>query len=64
MIEETGSPRGSDALSVSVAGDRVAAEALALEFRRLARRLGVEIQSMRVEPGALPAPLPPESDPA
>lgn len=35
--------------------DRVAAEALALEIRRLARRHGIEVKSVRVEAGGLGA---------
>jgi hypothetical protein len=64
MTEEPESPRGPDALSVSVAGDRVAAEALALEFRRLARRYGLEVERVRVERGASAEPPPPAPDPA
>jgi hypothetical protein len=62
MSEEPESRRGPDALSVSVAGDRVAAEALALEFRRLARRYGLEVERVRIEPGHSDAP-PPEPAP-
>ena len=40
--------------------DRVAAEALALEIRRLARRHGVDVKSVRVEAGGLDAE-PPDS---
>jgi len=35
--------------------DRVAAEALALEIRRLARQHGIEVKSVRVEAGGLDA---------
>ena len=35
--------------------DRVAAEALALEIRRLARQHGIEVKSVRVEAGELDA---------
>jgi type IV pilus biogenesis protein CpaD/CtpE len=35
--------------------DRVAAEALALEIRRLARQHGIEVTSVRVEAGGLDA---------
>ena len=35
--------------------DRVAAEALVLEIRRLARRHGIEVKSVRVEAGDLDA---------
>ncbi len=41
--------------------DRVAAEALALEIRRLARQHGVDVKSVRVEAGGLEAEPP---DPA
>jgi type IV pilus biogenesis protein CpaD/CtpE len=35
--------------------DRVAAEALALEIRRLARRHGIDVKSVRVEAGGVGA---------
>jgi type IV pilus biogenesis protein CpaD/CtpE len=38
--------------------DRVAAEALALEIRRLARQHGIEVKSVRVEAGELDADPP------
>jgi len=43
--------------------DRVAAEALALEIRRLAHRHGIEVKSVRVEAGGLDAdPVGPAAD--
>jgi hypothetical protein len=49
--EETG-PTG-ERIRLPAPDDRVAAEALALEIRRLARQHGVEVKSVRVEPGGL-----------
>ena len=63
MIEETESPTPPDTMTVSIAADRVAAEALALELRRLARQHGLDIRSVRVDRGA-PADPPPEAEPA
>jgi hypothetical protein len=63
LIETPEAPRDPDAVSVQVEGDRVAAEALALELRRLARRHGLEVQDLRVTPGERTAPDS-ESEPA
>jgi hypothetical protein len=55
-METPEAPRDPDAVSVQVEGDRVAAEALALEIRRLAQQHGLEVQGLRVMPGEPAAP--------
>jgi hypothetical protein len=49
--EETG-PTG-ERIRLPAPDDRVAAEALALEIRRLACRHGIDVKSVRVEAGGL-----------
>jgi len=44
-----------EGLRLPAPDDRVAAEALALEIRRLAHRHGIEVKSVRVERGELDA---------
>jgi type IV pilus biogenesis protein CpaD/CtpE len=50
----------ADAVRVSAGGDRVAAEALALEIRRLARQHGLDVAAVRVE-AVEATPPPPDS---
>lgn len=51
----SGEEAAPDALQVTASGDRVAAEALALEIRRLARRHGLEVKDVRVRSAETPA---------
>lgn len=50
-----GAAAPGERLRLPAPDDRVAAEALALEIRRLARRHGIEVKSVRVEAGELDA---------
>lgn len=54
MAEAEASDGGTptEGIRVTDIPDRVAAEALALEIRRLAEALGIEIQAVRVERAA------------
>ena len=51
----SGEDAAPDAVQVTASGDRVAAEALALEIRRLARRHGLEVKDVRVRSAEAPA---------
>ena len=57
----SGTEEAPDAVQVTASGDRVAAEALALEIRRLARRHGLEVKEVRVRSAEAPAG---DADPA
>jgi type IV pilus biogenesis protein CpaD/CtpE len=51
--ESDGAASAGEKLFLPAPDDRVAAEALALEIRRLARQHGIEVKSVRVEAGEL-----------
>ncbi len=51
--ESDGAASVGEKLFLPAPDDRVAAEALALEIRRLARQHGIEVKSVRVEAGEL-----------
>ena len=51
--ESDGAASVGEKLFLAAPDDRVAAEALALEIRRLARQHGIEVKSVRVEAGEL-----------
>jgi hypothetical protein len=53
--ESDGAASVGEKLFLPAPDDRVAAEALALEIRRLARRHGIEVKSVRVEAGGVGA---------
>ena len=54
---------GDGSVDVVARLERRRAEALALKLRALARRFGLEVQSVRILPGEIPAVQPPNTGP-